>query len=142
MSNAPNNLQPLHAGSDLVPGPDGLRRVLLRDLVAGCFLGIHSHEKGSRQRVRVNLDLGVRDDGPCEGDSIHDVVCYEEVAEGLRRLPAGPHVNLVETLAENIARFCLDDPRVVTVRVRVEKLDVFPDAAAAGVEIERMRRPG
>jgi dihydroneopterin aldolase len=132
-------VQPLRPGPDIGPGPEGIRRVFIRDLVAGCYLGVHSHEKGSRQRVRVNLDLGVRDDGPPEGDSIHEVVCYEDVAEGLRRLLAGPHVNLVETLAENIARFCLEDPRVLSVRVRLEKLDVFPDAAAAGVEIERVR---
>jgi dihydroneopterin aldolase len=32
---------------------------------------------------------------------------------------------------------CLDDGRVRSVRVRVEKLDVFTDAASVGVEIER-----
>jgi dihydroneopterin aldolase len=140
MSNAPI-VQPLRPAPDIGPGAEGLRRIFLRDLVADCFLGIHSHEKAGRQRVRVNLDLGVRDDGPPQSDSIHEVFCYEEVAVGLRRLLAGPHVNLVETLAENIARMCFDDPRVLSVRVRVEKLDVFPDAAGAGVEIERIRRP-
>ena len=43
----------------------------------------------------------------------------------------------VETLAERIAEQCLADPRVQLARVRVEKLDVFPDAASVGVEIER-----
>jgi dihydroneopterin aldolase len=33
----------------------------------------------------------------------------------------------------------LDDERVQAVRVRIEKLDVFEDAAGAGVEIERFR---
>lgn len=122
------------------PGPDAIRRVYVTDLVAGCFLGIHSHEKGSRQRVRVNLDLAVHDDGPPLEDDIRQVVCYEDVADGVRRLLAGPHVNLVETLAENIAALCLEDMRVLSVRVRVEKLDVFEDAASAGVEIERTRR--
>ncbi len=122
------------------PGPGGIRRVFVKDLVAACFLGIHGHEKGSRQRVRVNLELAVRDDGPPPGDAIHEVVCYEDIADGVRAILAGPHVNLVETLAENIAAFCLADPRAVSVRIRVEKLDVFPDAESAGVEIERVRR--
>ena len=42
-----------------------------------------------------------------------------------------------ETLAERIAEACLTDPRVHLARIRVEKLDVFPDLASAGVEIER-----
>jgi dihydroneopterin aldolase len=139
MTNSPT-VQPLRAEPAIGPGPDGIRRVFVRDLTAACFLGIHSHEKGSRQRVRVNLDLGVRDDGPPRDDSIHNVVCYEDIADGVRKLLAGPHVNLVETLAENIARFCFEDSRVMSVRVRVEKLDVFADAAGAGIEIERVRR--
>jgi dihydroneopterin aldolase len=57
----------------------------------------------------------------------------------VRGLIGAGHVNLVETLAERIAEACLHDLRVHAVRVRVEKLDVFPDAVSAGVEIERRR---
>ncbi len=32
---------------------------------------------------------------------------------------------------------CLTDGRIRSARVRVEKLDAFPDAASVGVEIER-----
>ena len=135
-----STIRPLHPAPAIGPGPEGIRLVFVKDLVADCFLGIHSHEKGSRQRVRVNVELAVTDDGPPPADEIHHVVCYEDVAEGVRRLLGGPHVNLVETLAENIAAFCLRDARVVRARVRVEKLDVFPDAESAGVEIERVRQ--
>jgi dihydroneopterin aldolase len=134
-------IEPLHPARPVVPGPEGLRRVFVRDLVAGCYLGVHRHERGTRQRVRVNLDLAVVDGGPPPGDDIAEVVCYEDLADGVRRILDGPHLNLVETLAERIAAFCLEDPRAVSVRVRVEKLDVFADAESAGVEIERRRAP-
>jgi dihydroneopterin aldolase len=48
-------------------------------------------------------------------------------------------INLVETLADRIAAQCLADRRVLSATVRVEKLDVMPDAGAVGVEIERHR---
>ena len=51
----------------------------------------------------------------------------------------GGHVQLVETLAERMAEALMADGRIFLVRVRVEKLDVFADAASAGVEIERRR---
>jgi len=35
---------------------------------------------------------------------------------------------------------CLDDNRVRSVRVRVEKLDIFDNAESVGVEIERFNR--
>ncbi|HJO96838.1 MAG TPA: dihydroneopterin aldolase, partial [Rhodospirillales bacterium] len=50
------------------------------------------------------------------------------------------HVNLVETLAEKIAAACLKDKSIRSLRVRVEKLDVFADAASVGVEIERVNK--
>ena len=65
------------------------------------------------------------------------MVCYEAIVDGARQIATEGHTNLVETLAEKIARFCLEDPRVRIARVRVEKLDVFSDAASVGVEIER-----
>jgi dihydroneopterin aldolase len=67
------------------------------------------------------------------------VVDYEGVADAVRAIVAAGHVMLVETLAERIAESCLADARVHLARVRVEKLDVFADAASAGVEIERRR---
>jgi len=61
------------------------------------------------------------------------------VATAVRAIVAAGHIKLVETLAERIAAACLADTRVRLVHVRVEKLDVFQDAAAAGVAIVRHR---
>jgi len=125
------------ASSPQTDAAPGLRRVFVRDLVLPCRIGAHRHERGRRQRVRFNLDLTVREgDGPVE-DRLTDVVCYEEIVRGVRRLVGAGHINLVETLAERVAEMCLADGRVASARVRVEKLDVFADAAAVGVEIVR-----
>jgi len=113
----------------------GVRHVFVRDLVLPCSVGVHRHEQDTMQRVRINLDLAVRE-GPLT-DDIKDVVCYEEITDGVRAIIAQGHVNLVETLAEDIASMCLKDPRVRSARVRVEKLDVYLDATSVGVEIER-----
>jgi dihydroneopterin aldolase len=60
---------------------------------------------------------------------------------GVRELLSDRHIKLVETVAEEIAAMCLEDGRVSSVRVRVEKLDILPDAASVGVEIERFSQP-
>ena len=95
-------------------------------------------EKGKRQRVRFNVELAVKDRPP-KRDARVEVVCYDRIVAGLRGLVAAGHVNLVETLAERAAALCLADPAALSVRLRVEKLDVYPDAAAVGVEIVRQR---
>ena len=117
----------------------GLRHIFIRDLILPCNIGIHRHEKDAPQRVRINLDLLVREGETPINDAIGNVVCYEDIATGARAIVGTGHINLVETLAERLAAFCLQDSRVIMVRVRVEKLDVFPDAASVGVEIVRAR---
>ncbi|MDX1484527.1 MAG: dihydroneopterin aldolase [Alphaproteobacteria bacterium] len=134
-----SKVQPLHPPPTIRPAPEAVRKVFIKDLVASCALGIHRHEKGKKQRVRINLELSVIDTGPPPGDHIRQVVCYEDVADDIRGLLSGPHVHLVETLAEKIAVLCFKDERVTAVRVRVDKLDVFADAESAGVEITRLR---
>lgn len=115
---------------------NAIRHVFIRDLVLMCSIGVHRHERADRQRIRVNIDLAVRDDRDLD-DDLGNVVCYEKITLGVRGLLADRHVNLVETVAEEIAAMCLEDGRVGSVRVRVEKLDILPDAASVGVEIER-----
>lgn len=134
-----SKVRPLRPVPAFTAAPGAVRKVFIRDLVGSCALGIHSHEKGTRQRVRINLELSVTDTGRPTEDHIRDVVCYEEVAANLRRLLAGPHIHLVETLAEDIAELCFTDPRVMEARIRVDKLDVFADAESAGIEITRVR---
>jgi dihydroneopterin aldolase len=113
-------------------------KVFVRDLILPCRIGVDSHEKNSEQRVRINLELACIEH-PAINDEHHNVVCYADVVEDIRRLLAQGHINLVETLADRIAAQCLADRRVLGVTVRVEKLDVMPDAGAVGVEIERHR---
>ena len=123
------------------------RHMFIRDLVLNASIGVHKHEHDAAQRIRVNIDLAVTDDGatgnisrPAVGhDDLARVVDYETIVNRTRALVAAGHVQLVETLAERLAESCLADASVRIARVRVEKLDVFADAASAGVEVERRR---
>jgi dihydroneopterin aldolase len=122
------------------------RRMFIRDLVLEASIGVHAHEHAAHQRVRINLDLLVADDGdaklsrpPVGRDDLARVVDYAAIVNRVRAIVRAGHVQLIETLAERLAETCLEDGRVTVARVSVEKLDVFPDAAAAGVEVERRR---
>ena len=112
------------------------RHVFIRDLELLAHIGIHGHEITKQQPVRINVDLAVEDTIPLE-DRLERVVDYEAITLRIRALIARGHINLAETLAEEIAGTCLEDSRVRCVRVRVEKLHAVPGAESAGVEIER-----
>jgi dihydroneopterin aldolase len=115
-----------------------IRHVFIRNLEVLAHIGIHGHEQGKLQPVRINVDLAV-EDAAVLADKLDLVVDYEAIANKIRALVAAGHINLAETLAERIAAACFEDPRVKTTRVRVEKLHALPGAESAGVEIERQR---
>lgn len=122
-----------------VEAQPGVYRIFIRDLVLSCSIGVHDYEKLAPQRVRLNVDVTAREPGAALEDDIVKVVSYEDLVMGIRAIASVGHINLVETLAERVANLCLSDPRVVTVRVRVEKPDVIVEAGGVGVEIERRR---
>ena len=123
----------------LADAEKGVRHVFVRNLLVQAEIGVHGHEKQRRQPVRINMDLTVKESSQPVDDRLRNVVDYETLVEGVRTVIEAGHINLVETLAEQIAGLALSDCRVLAARVRVEKLQVMKDAESVGVEIERRR---
>ena len=80
----------------------GDTRVFVHDLMLTAKIGLHQHERVASQRIRVNLDLAVVDNGPVD-DDYAKVVCYGELVTGVRQVVGAGHVDLVET---NIVSLC------------------------------------
>jgi 7,8-dihydroneopterin aldolase/epimerase/oxygenase len=119
--------------------PKPPRRVLVRDLEVMASVGLFEVEHRYEQRIIVNLDLRVQDDYDGISERIGDVVDYGALVTGVERVVASRHFKLVETLAERIAEGCLQDARVLTAIVRIEKPDILQACKAVGIEIERSR---
>ena len=118
----------------------GLAHVFVRALEVEAVVGVHDHEKVAPQPLRISIDLTVREAPEGHDDKLASVVCYEDVVRGVQSICGMGHVNLIETLAERIADFCLEDARVHAVRVSIEKPQAFTECSV-GIEIERGSRP-
>jgi len=108
-------------------------RVQVRNLVLPAHIGIYDYEKAHAQRVRVTVELDVADPGSFLAEDFAQVMNYETIIDGVKAIVGAGHIELVETLAERIAALCLADPRSLTVRVAVEKLDAYCEAESVGV---------
>jgi dihydroneopterin aldolase len=115
------------------------QRIIVRDLSLSCRIGVTADERARRQRIRLNLTIEVTPDPPSE-DRIAEVVHYGHLVDRVRRTCVTANVQLLETLAEQVAANCFFDPRIVSVRVRIEKLDRYADVGGIGIELERRRR--
>jgi dihydroneopterin aldolase len=112
-------------------------RVFVHDLVLDAEIGVYTHEKGVTQRARFSVDIEVMPTGEAVEDQIGRVLDYDMIIATIKDILAQGHINLVETLADEIATRCLAHPRAASVKVKIEKLDKEP--GAVGVEIVRRR---
>ncbi len=112
------------------------RRVFLRNYVVDANIGVHAHEKNGVQHVAFNVDVFV----PLalstpRHDRIHEVIDYDFIRLTIKRRIDLGHINLQETLIDDIARALLAHPAVRAVRVSSEKPHVYDDVDAVGIEI-------
>ncbi|HWK32754.1 MAG TPA: dihydroneopterin aldolase, partial [Hyphomicrobium sp.] len=114
-----------------------LDRIFVRNFVLPIAIGVYDEEQGITQKVGFSIEAEVAAGVSPKGDDLDEVPSYDELTGAVKAVVAAGHINLVETLAARIAERCLADKRIVSVRVRVEKLERGPDAV--GVEIVRPR---
>jgi dihydroneopterin aldolase len=118
------------------------RRIFLREVVLDANIGIHAFEKAGAQKLVINVDLFVplAVSTPTH-DKIGEVVDYDIVRTAVRRRIERGHINLQETLVDDIAAELLAHPGVFAVRVSSEKPDVYEDVEAVGIEVLRFKEP-
>ena len=112
------------------------RRLFLRDFDVPVRIGIHDFERQGPQRILFNVELFVPlATSTPRGDDIAEVVDYDFVRRRILDRVARGHVQLQETLADEVLQMMLAHPGVRAARVSTEKPDVYPDCAAVGVEV-------
>lgn len=96
-------------------------------------VGLHPWERHAERPNRLSVDVEMFA-APGEG-----IVDYDPVRDLVRSWAGRPHVEWLETLAEELLALCFADPRVMAARVRVMKRAIFAEAEGAGIEVFRPR---
>jgi 7,8-dihydroneopterin aldolase/epimerase/oxygenase len=116
--------------------PAECRKLFLQDFDILARIGIHDFEQAAPQRLLINVELYVplKNTLPKQ-DHISNVVDYDFIRGVVQRRIAQGHINLQETLCDDVLASLLQHPLVLAARVSSRKPDVYPDCAAVGVEV-------
>ncbi len=118
------------------------RRLFLRGVTVQAHSRIHDFELHPAQRIVIDVDLYVSFAGSSpKDDRIDEVVDYDFVRAVVHARIAQGHINLQETLCDDILTRLLEHTGVMAARVSTRKPDVYPDCEAVGVEVFRAK-PG
>ena len=113
--------------------------IFIRDFRLQTLIGFHRRERVVPQTIRVDLEIGIGNAAVFTSDKVADCIDYDKVTARIREV-SSQHVNLVETLADRIARLVLDEFGASWVKVSIAKLGILKDVALVGVSVER-RKP-
>ncbi len=114
-------------------------KILIRDLLLRCIIGVNDYERKEKQDVVINLVIWADITGAEETDDIKKTLNYREVNKEIIQLVESSQFFLIETLAERIAQTCLRYEKVKKAKVTVEKPGALRFARSVGVEIIRQR---
>ncbi len=110
--------------------------IFVRDHVVDCHIGVYAEEKGVTQKVRLSVDAYLAPGVKSTVDEMVEVPSYTDIIDAIASVIGRGHIQLVETLAEDVAKILLGDTRIGGVLIKIEKLERGP---IRGVEIYRTR---
>jgi 7,8-dihydroneopterin aldolase/epimerase/oxygenase len=112
--------------------------IFIRDLRLQTLIGFHRRERVVPQTIRLDLEIGIANAAAFTSDKVTDCIDYDKVTTRIKEL-ASQHVNLVETLADRVARLVLEEFGAAWVKVSIAKLGILKDVGLVGVTVERRR---
>ena len=116
------------------------RRIVFSRLALDARIGILEHERRATQPLHIDAEIDVDIRHTVDDHDIHSVLDYRALREAIVQECTHTHVNLIETLTEQVAaRLLADFEDIRAIRLRISKPMAFSDCAAVGVEIHITR---
>lgn len=114
--------------------------IFLHELETRCVIGIFDWERKVNQTVKIDLEIPLDVRRAAKTDHVKDTVNYKAVAKRILSEVPKSRFQLVESLAEFIARLLLEEFRFKEVTVRVAKPGAIRNSKTVGVQITRRLR--
>ena len=115
--------------------PHSEASLILQGFEVDARIGIHDFERTGPQRLLIDIELHLASATRPETDAIDQVLNYDFLRSKTLALLALRHYELQETLAHDIASFCLAEPQVAAVTIHTSKPDVYPDCESVGYRL-------
>jgi dihydroneopterin aldolase len=118
------------------PNLTDCRRLFLRDYEVMINIGVHAIERTREQRVLINVDIYI----PLalstpKADALNEVVDYDFIRSSIQGRVSRGHIQLQETLCDDVLALMLAHPKVRAARVSTQKPDAYVDCFSVGCEV-------
>jgi len=114
-------------------------KIILTDLRIDTVIGIWDWEKRNPQTILINLEMQTDTKTASQSDSIEDVLDYKAVSKRVKQFIQESQFNLIETLAENVAKIILEEFDIQWLKLSISKPFAIRGSKNIGICIERAK---
>jgi dihydroneopterin aldolase len=112
-------------------------KVHIQGLSIQTTIGFFEWEKQIKQTLVIDLAMGWNTALAAENDELAKTLDYAEISEKIAEFANNNPVDLIETLAERLAKFLMDTYHIPWLKLKVAKPNAVHNALTVAVEIER-----
>lgn len=113
--------------------------VFIKQLQVDTVIGVYDWEKTVKQRLVLDLELTTDISPAAASDDIKQTLDYAVIAKRIDALITAQPLELIETVAEQVAATLLAEFNTYSVKVTVSKPGALPQASNVGVSIVRSK---
>lgn len=114
-------------------------KIFIRGLKVETIIGIHDWERTLVRPLIFDIELGFDTREAASSDRMRDSIDYAAVGQTVKDIALTLKPQLLETLAEKIARALFDQFPILSLRLVIDKPGALADVKGIGVEIDRRR---
>jgi FolB domain-containing protein len=111
--------------------------IKVKNLKLQTILGIYNWEKEKPRDVVINLSMEIDPEPVLNSNNIEDTIDYHAVGMLIKDLLDGNDFDLVEDLANQILNLVMQDERITTAEIEVDKPKAFDLADSVSVTLVR-----
>lgn len=111
--------------------------IFIDQLEIHTVIGLYDWERSIRQRVCLDIEMSCDIRAAAASDDVSHTIDYKAVSKRVIAFVEASEFELVETLAERVARLIIDEFGVARVCLRLDKPMALRGARGVGIKITR-----
>ena len=113
--------------------------VKIKNLKLQTIVGINDWERKEKQDVIINIEAEFDENPALETDNIEDSVNYRTMTKKIINLVESSSFQLLEKLASEVLKIVMEDKKVLSTKVEVDKPGALRFSESVSVECSAMR---
>ena len=95
--------------------------VCIKNLHLSAILGVYDEERHAEREIIVNVRVEYDPAAAIQTDALEDALDYKQIRNRIVSVVSGTRFRLIETLANGIVEELVKDPRILKLRLEVDK---------------------